>query len=130
MKKFFLAFILCLFVTVSASAAEWYNYMSKDGEDYFIDRTSLHMVENRNALFDIKVEFSKVPTLKAVVWTERADCVNGTYRVEKETIYWADGSVAGPSPATDPHRIAWKKALRHSIVDAVCTKLFDISIKE
>lgn len=132
MKRFVFAFVLCLFVTVPAAAASWSKYLSNEekGEAYFIDVTSLHMVENRNVLFDIKVEFSKAPTLRAVVWTERANCVEGTYHVEKETIYLVDGTVEGPAPPIDPVRIAWKKALHHSIVDAVCTKLFDISIKE
>jgi hypothetical protein len=130
MKKFIFAFVLCFAVAASTQANDWYNYMSKDDMQYFIDKTSIHMVENRNALFDIKVEFSKAPPLKAVVWTERVDCVKGTYRAEKETIYLDDGSASIPALSIDTDRIAWKKAVRNSIVDVLCTTLFDISISE
>lgn len=111
-------------IATNAVAADWimYNVDEKTNNTYWLDRSSLHMVENRNALFDIKVEFGN-STIKTVVWTERADCVSKKHKAEKETIYYRDGKVEGPGTPGD-YRATWSDTPKDSVPELICTGLF------
>jgi hypothetical protein len=126
MKRLFLSFVFIFSLPLSPFAADWrqYDIDESTNNSYSIDRSSFHMIENRNAKFDIKVDVNNDDqSIKTIIWTERADCVNKKHRAEKETLYYRDGRIVGPNNPGGS-RSEWSDTPKNSLCDFICIFLF------